>query len=326
MGGDEIGQDAPVRFEISTDAVSPCERFDFFCDLIAARVGIDAAENWSDDFSARMSSRAAGAVNITNTACSPASWSRTRHGVPDGEEWVMLRMLQAGSIRMVTTDIDFLLRPGMVALFPSTIGGEMQILEPYRSVTIKAPRVMVETLMPPGQLVTPTLFAADDPVMSMLTGYVGSYLHSFDGTNQQAGQVAGKHIGDLIALALGAHHDAQVQMATDGGLRAARIDAILKAIANSHASLFISPASIGGSLGISERHVHRLLEDTNRTFYEHLLEARLCSAHRLLTDPRSSHLPITEVAERAGFSNVSYFNRVFRQRFGDTPSGVRRKH
>jgi AraC-like DNA-binding protein len=32
---------------------------------------------------------------------------------------------------------------------------------------------------------------------------------------------------------------------------------------------------------------------------------------------------ITDIAFASGFGDVSHFNRVFRRRYGDTPSGVR---
>ncbi|HET7716934.1 MAG TPA: helix-turn-helix domain-containing protein [Bauldia sp.] len=43
----------------------------------------------------------------------------------------------------------------------------------------------------------------------------------------------------------------------------------------------------------------------------------------MLTDPRRSGEKISAIALDAGFGDVSYFNRVFRQAYGDTPSGVR---
>ena len=43
----------------------------------------------------------------------------------------------------------------------------------------------------------------------------------------------------------------------------------------------------------------------------------------MLTYPRRRHLAIIDIAFAAGFGDVSHFNRVFRRRFGDTPSGVR---
>jgi AraC-like DNA-binding protein len=34
---------------------------------------------------------------------------------------------------------------------------------------------------------------------------------------------------------------------------------------------------------------------------------------------------ISDIAIEAGFSDLSYFNRLFRSRFGDAPGGVRRR-
>jgi transcriptional regulator GlxA family with amidase domain len=66
-----------------------------------------------------------------------------------------------------------------------------------------------------------------------------------------------------------------------------------------------------------------LLEETTRTFYEHLLERRLIESRQLLTDPASAALKVADIALRAGFADRSHFHRVFRKRFGDTPTGVR---
>ena len=59
------------------------------------------------------------------------------------------------------------------------------------------------------------------------------------------------------------------------------------------------------------------------TFTQYLNEVRLESAARLLA---SSGRKILEVGAEAGYSNLSYFNRRFRQRFGLTPQEFRRKH
>ena len=40
-------------------------------------------------------------------------------------------------------------------------------------------------------------------------------------------------------------------------------------------------------------------------------------------DPRRAGDKISTIALDAGFSDLSYFNRAFRQLYGDTPSGVR---
>jgi AraC-like DNA-binding protein len=71
------------------------------------------------------------------------------------------------------------------------------------------------------------------------------------------------------------------------------------------------------------RYVQRLFEVDAVTFTEFVLGERLGRAHRLLTDPRLFERPVATIAFEVGFSDPSYFNRLFRRRFGDTPSAVR---
>jgi len=42
-----------------------------------------------------------------------------------------------------------------------------------------------------------------------------------------------------------------------------------------------------------------------------------------LREPKSERTKISEVATTAGFSDISYFNRAFRARFGATPKDIR---
>jgi AraC-like DNA-binding protein len=43
----------------------------------------------------------------------------------------------------------------------------------------------------------------------------------------------------------------------------------------------------------------------------------------MLADPRYDRLRVSEIAEAAGFNEVSYFNRCFRRRFGASPMQFR---
>jgi AraC-like DNA-binding protein len=43
----------------------------------------------------------------------------------------------------------------------------------------------------------------------------------------------------------------------------------------------------------------------------------------LLTDQPAGKIRISDVAFQVGFSDVSYFNRLFRSRFGHSPRDVR---
>jgi Helix-turn-helix domain len=88
-----------------------------------------------------------------------------------------------------------------------------------------------------------------------------------------------------------------------------------------------SAASSGPRRRSNDRAAHRGVqsgvEDSGRTFSEHLLERRLERAHRVLRDPRLVYRKISEIAPDAGFSDLSHFNRSFRRRFGETPTQAR---
>jgi len=319
-GPGDPGDSPPRKF--STDEFKPRDRWEAFCAVVDKFVAADITECFANDFQGEFASRMAGDVCIARSASSPGRWLRTRRSLLNYEESIVLNLQQRGHARQIMGDQVFELRPGTVFLNPTNIRSERQVVEFQHRLSVKLPRAVVETALPPGRLVGPTLFQPDDPIIGLLINYVECYFQGSSNIGTRAEQVAGKHIADLVALAVGASRDNQAEIA-DHSLKTVRIDAILNAIAGKFASPFVSPAAIGASVGISERHLHRLLEETNRSFYEHLLEARLCHAFQLLTDPGRDIRPIAQIASESGFTNVSYFNRVFRQRFGDTPSGVR---
>lgn len=74
---------------------------------------------------------------------------------------------------------------------------------------------------------------------------------------------------------------------------------------------------------MSTRYLQMLLEDESSSFTALVLEYRLTLAHRLLCDPRLAPCGISGIALDAGFGDLSYFNRCFRRRYGQTPSDVR---
>jgi transcriptional regulator GlxA family with amidase domain len=130
------------------------------------------------------------------------------------------------------------------------------------------------------------------------------------------------HLYDLMAVTIGATRDA-AEMAQGGGLRAARLHAVKRDIAANLDQSDLSVAALARRHGCTPRYIQRLFESEDTSFTDHVLVQRLACAHGLLTDPRHASEKISTIALDAGFGDVSYFNRAFRQRYGDTPSAIR---
>ena len=57
-------------------------------------------------------------------------------------------------------------------------------------------------------------------------------------------------------------------------------------------------------------------------FIDYLNDYRLVMAERLL---RSSDNSVLEIAVQSGFDNLSYFNRIFKRKYGTSPGKYRKQ-
>jgi len=134
--------------------------------------------------------------------------------------------------------------------------------------------------------------------------------------------ITAQYLLDLVALSLGAVGDA-AQIATNRGLAAARLDAIKAEILRCLERPNLRLEHIAAHHAVSSRYVQHLFELRGESFINFVLEQRLLSAYRLLCEPRSKMRKISDIAAAAGFSDISYFNRAFRARFGAAPTDIR---
>ncbi|MEO5755258.1 MAG: helix-turn-helix transcriptional regulator, partial [Mesorhizobium sp.] len=164
--------------------------------------------------------------------------------------------------------------------------------------------------------------AADNEALGMLRRYCGFLETGPALVSPDLVTHATETIVDLIGLVTGAKGE-PAELAGMRGLRAARLQAVLGKIRDNFADPAISAQQVAQQLRLSVRYVHDLLQETGASFAERILELRLQRAHRMLSDRRNDRMRISEIALLSGFSDVSYFNRCFRRRFGSTPSGAR---
>lgn len=79
--------------------------------------------------------------------------------------------------------------------------------------------------------------------------------------------------------------------------------------------------TVTARFGVTARQVQKLFQAENTTFSRYVLERRLDMAR--LRVSRHNNRSISSIAYEVGFGDLSYFNRVFRQHFGMTPSAMR---
>jgi AraC-like DNA-binding protein len=202
-------------------------------------------------------------------------------------------------------------------------GSGLHLFDRGRIHTLHVSRAALRAKVPFANDLLHRRLDTDPAAIRLLTGYYETLLDSLrDGLDDQGRALAAAHLVDLVALCIAPSHLAP-EADSLGGVRAARIGAILREITSRAATADLSAARVGAMIGVSERYVRQLLQDTGRTFSENVLEQRLLLAHKLLTSPHGARQKIAEIALAVGFNDISHFNRAFRRRFGDIPSAIR---
>jgi transcriptional regulator GlxA family with amidase domain len=163
---------------------------------------------------------------------------------------------------------------------------------------------------------------AGSPALRFLMRYL-DIVHDTQALAQEGAQgMVATHVHDLLALALGATRDA-AELAKGRGLNAARLRMIKQDVLKNLGRFDLSVEAVAASHRITPRQLQRLFAQDGVTFTAFVLEARLDVARGLLRDAATAGVPIGRVAFDSGFSDLSYFNRCFRRRFGCTPSEMR---
>ncbi|QKC96021.1 AraC family transcriptional regulator [Mesorhizobium sp. NZP2298] len=300
-------------------------RFALWQDIHVAEIwSVEYAISANRPFAAAIEATAVGPLVLGQMAGTIQHASRKARNIADDGRDGYLLLINNGDTRLsgIQAGRDYSVGKNEAALVSASEALEMSGGDSNVWANIVVPREILENAFARVEDRLALTVAADNEALGMLRRYC-SFLEAGPAlVSPNLVTHATETIVDLIGLVTGAKGD-PAELAGMRGLRAARLQAILDKIRDNFADPAISAQQVAQQLRLSVRYVHDLLQETGASFAERILELRLQRAHRMLGDRRNDRMRISEIALLSGFSDVSYFNRCFRRRFGSTPSGAR---
>ena len=309
-----------LRF--STETLPERDRFSAFQEEVAQKIlKVDIIDRGAGHSRFGLAFMRLGSVRVSEGRSTPAEFIRYNHHLKDCEDGFRLAIHARGPVQLShageerTYDVgwgDFLdlARPNRGFAPCGLISRNVTVRPAALKTLVAHPEDLAGHPVRPG------------PALGLLDGYLQWLTSRDEPPSPELAPIIGGHLVDLVAAALGPTAEA-AEIIAKRGVKAARLRAVVAEIARRFSEPDFDLDDIVGRLGLSRRYIQQLLEETGQSFTERLVERRLERAFALLSDPRCLHLAIIDIALAAGFSDVSHFKRMFRRRFGDTPSGVR---
>ncbi|WP_143198457.1 AraC family transcriptional regulator [Bradyrhizobium sp. AS23.2] len=262
-----------------------------------------------------------GTVGVCSIITTPVEFIRHKHHLKDSREQFGLNIVEVGPVQFENAGQEHVYDAGSACLVDR--GRLLRVFGPrgasVKFVTVQAAALRSLVARPDdlsGRPVRP------GPALRLLRIYLRSLASFKEPPSSKLASTVAAHLLDLVAATLGPTAEA-ANIVAERGVKAAKLRAIFAEVSHRSSDPNFDLNNAAQALGMSRRYVQKLLEGTGKSFTEHLAGCRLERAFAMLTDPHHLHLAIIDIAFAVGFGDLSHFNRSFRRRFGETPSGVR---
>jgi AraC-like DNA-binding protein len=308
--------------EFSSGALPDSGRFPVFCEeLVRHLVASDSVAQPDMQFSGTIKRCLLGAVDVVRITAPGGSDVRTPELVSDGVSAVICL---EGSMLCTQSPEPVRISPGEGIICDNSEPGGLHMETESHFWALKVARADIMKMVPHVRHFAGLKLNNTGMAVKLLTRYLDGLQGGDVVGDEREARIFGEHLLDLISMAIGVDGEAR-QLAERRGIRAVRHAAVLREIERNIRDSRLSAAIVAEKLGVTPRYVHFLLEESGRTFSEHVLIRRLKMVEAQLSDIEKGNLKISVIAREAGFTDMSYFNRCFRSHFGDTPSGYRKR-
>ncbi len=320
----------------STDNYPKAERFSAWKDEYSSRFSNRELTRLPGDtipFFRRMTSYQLGEINFACFEGSPLRSSRTQHHLADGNDDFVFLVNRHGTMQVTQwTPTGTTVNSQIVmAQDGACMTSNAKVSEAIYNCSEKNCGSLYAISIPRRVLV-PLVCDADSQLVSC-NNYQRPLLQSISRCGQEllegtldpsfsCAESIGNYLLDLITMILGPTHDAK-EMADKRSVRNARLARLLEYVGHSFMTRELQVSHAAGYLGTTERYVQQLLEKHGKTFTELVQENRLNAAAKWLSQCHTHSPCIGDIATQCGFNNVTYFNRIFKQRFAITPREYR---
>lgn len=217
---------------------------------------------------------------------------------------------------------EIVLHPGDAILIDSISPFHLDFPTSFEAYSIRIPREALRPMLRDPIAAATTPIPGRSPLCKALKHYIHFLMDvTVKPLTEDQIELYLDNLMGLIAVATSASAEGQEAAYNSG--REKKISQIKRYILSNLENPELSPTNVANHFSISVSYLHKLFAKEDQTFGSFLREHRLDYAATYLQNHTSGRHTISELAYHLGFNDLSYFWRLFRDRYGMTPRKFR---
>lgn len=271
-------------------------------------------------FNGQLSRKSLGHVCMSRLTSDPVNYERRRAHIREArEEEYLITLPRTSSVEFRQLGREVRCDPGGFIIERGDEPYRFMYENPNDLYVLKVGRKALEERVRQPDRFCARVFNATSGTAGLFSAMVDQAQLQARTLGDAASETVGRQLLELLGLVLDETADASTS--TLSTVRAAHIARVEKFIRENLKNPDLSPDLIAEGCGISKRYLHDLFKDVNGTVSQQIRDHRLIAARDRLT--AAPGLTIAEVSYRFGFSDQAQFSRLFKNKFGMTPSAFK---
>jgi AraC-like DNA-binding protein len=273
------------------------------------------------DFAADVRESKLGPMSLVRASISPHRGRRTRRpSTANSGDVIELHVIESGRMLADRDGERVVLAAGDAMIWDGATTGDYEIVEPLVKTSLVVPRSLAATALPNYRRSFTQTLPRDHPPTRSLTQVLSVLAEHLPAMSEGAREASALLVTELLKPLdrLRSGDDAEPTRWTMMRLRERAlgyIDANLRDPA-------LSPARIAAAHAVSVRALYAAMDGFGMTLGGYIRDRRLASSR---DDLLFGSDPVAMVAARWGFASPAHFSRVFHDRYGMSPSTIRRR-
>lgn len=214
------------------------------------------------------------------------------------------------------------LQPGDLVVYDTSQPYELSFTDDFRVLVMMVPHERLK--VPPHAMndITAVRLDGSSGLGRVVSPFLATLGTSFDELRGPAGVYLVQSAVQLVDTLLANSFDLN-RVAADP--HRALLESIRDDIDQRLGDTTLSPSTIAEHAYISVRHLHALFHDRGETVAGYIRKRRLECAYLDLVNPEYAHRSVSAIGADWGLANAAHFSRLFKVRYGESPSEVRRR-